>query len=320
TTDNPIGLAEYANVNFFSEDRMFPGINPFTRFPFPARTSTAIAAVPITLPSGETVTRQYYVKTGDGDTGYRLATVGFLRDYQLRLQLDPGRFDQKTALDEEVYRDYARRLVPRAVGYSTALIDYFFRGRLDVGLVDETDDPRVAGPNAWDEAFEAGALFVYAEDAAGTRTLVSSPQGVAVDGPVAPGARLPDVPLTSLPGDTPRLVAVYRGALGSERPGGSTPGAVVGQVFTPLRVEEIYRGGEHWRLRSPTLVARLPLTTAEFSRVKWGDDRDTIVARADDPPRVVVYDVMRSTGGGDVAATGAPPVVLLTERMSASLP
>jgi hypothetical protein len=320
TIENPIGLAEYANANFFSEDRTFPGVNPFTRFPFPARTGTAIAAVPITLPSGESVTRQYYVKTGDGDTGYRLATVGFLRDYQLRLQLDPGRFDQKTALDEAVYRDYARRLVPRAVGYSTALIDYFFRGRLDVGLLDESDNPRVAGTNASDEALEAGALFVYAEDAAGTRTLVSNPQGVAVEGPVAPGARLPDVPLTSLPDDAPRLVAVYRGGLGSERPSDTRPGAVVGKVFTPLRVEEIYRGGEHWMLRSPTTVAALPLTTAEFSQVKWGDDQDTIVARTDDPPRVVVYDVSRSTGGGDVATNGTPPVVLLTERTAASLP
>jgi hypothetical protein len=320
TAEEPIGLAEYANANFFSEDRTFPGINPFTRFPFPARTSTAIAALPITLPSGESVTRQYYVKTGAGDVGYRLATVGFLRDYQLRFQLDAERFDQKTALDEEVYRDYARRLVPRAVGYSTALIDYFFRGRLDVGLVDEVDDPRVTGTNASDEPLAAGALFVYAEDAAGTRTLVSSPQGVAVEGPVAPGGRLPDVPLTSVPADASRLVAVYRGGLGNERPSGATPGAVVGKVFTPLRVEELYRADEHWMLRSPTVVATLPLTTAEFSQVKWGDHQDTIVARTDDPPRVVVYDVSRTTSGGDVVATGTPPVVLLTERTSASLP
>ena len=317
TTGDPIGLAEYANANFFSEDRTFPGTNPFTRFPFPARTSIAVAALPVTLPSGETAIRQYYVKTGDGDTGYRVATVGFLRDYQLRFQLDAGRVDQKPVLDEEVYRDYARRLVPRAVGSSAALIDYFFRGRLDVGLLDDGDDPRMVGTNASDEALEAGALFVYAENAAGARTLVSSDQGVPVAGPVDPGARLPDVPLTSRPTDAQRFVAVYRGGLGRERPGSTSPGAVIGKVFTPLRVEEIYRGGDHWMVRSPSIVATLPLTTAEFSRVAWGDDQDTIVARTTD--RVVVFDVSRSTPGGDVALVGTPPVVLLTERTSASV-
>jgi len=320
TLDDPIGLAEYANANFFSEDRTFPGTNPFTRFPYPALTSATVVAVPVTLPSGETVLRQYYVKTGDGDTGYRLATVGFLRDYQRRFQLDPGRFDQKPPLDEDVYRDYARRLVPRAVGYSSALIDYFFRGRLDVGLLDEVDVPRVVGTNASDEALQTGALFVYAEDPGGTRTLVSDPQGVAVEGPVAPGARLPDVPLTSRPADAARFVAVYRGGLGSERTSGTNPGAVIGKVFTPLRVEEIYRGGEAWMLRSPTTTATLPLSTAEFSEVAWGDDQDTVVARTSDGRRVVLFEVSRATPGGDVVVAGSPPEVVLAERTSAVLP
>ena len=320
TTADPIGLAEYANANFFSEDRTFPGTNAFTRFPYPARTSATVAAVPVTLPGGDVATRQYYVKTADGDTGYRLATVGFLRDYQLRFQLDADRFDQKPPLDEAVYRDYARRLVPRAVGFSAALIDDFFRGRLDVGLLDEDDGSRVVGTNASEEALAAGSLFVYAERAAGDRTLVSSPEGIAVEGPVAPGARLPDVPLTTRPSDALRFVAVYQGGLGRERPGATTPGAVIGKVFTPLRVEEIYRGGGVWMLRSPTITVALPLTTAEFWHVAWGDDQDTIVARSESPTRVVVFDVSRTTPGGDVAVAGAPPVAVLTERTSATLP
>ena len=35
-------------------------------------------------------------------------------------------------LDSVVHRDYASRLVPRAVGYCAALVDYFFRGKLKV--------------------------------------------------------------------------------------------------------------------------------------------------------------------------------------------
>jgi hypothetical protein len=320
TTGDPIGLAEYANANFFSEDRTFPGLNPFTRFPYPALTSATIVSVPVTLPGGESVHRQYYVKTADGDTGHRLATVGFLRDYQVRFQLDPGRFDQKPALDEEVYRDYASKLLPRAVGYSTALLDYFFRGRLDVGLVDEVDDPRVVGTNASDEQLDTGTLFVYAEDATGTRTLVSDPQGVSVDTPVAPEAPLPDVPLTAAPSDARRFIAVYRGGLGTERPTSTSPGAVIAKIFAPVRVEQIYRDGANWMLRSPATIVTLPLTTAEFSDVTWGDDQNTIVARTPNLPRIVLYDVSRSTPDGEIAVSGTPPVAVVSERLSASLP
>jgi len=80
------------------------------------------------------VMRQYYKKIGDGDTGYRLATVGLLKDYMTRyfpwyMGLD------KEALDGSVYRDYAEKLIPRAVGYSSGLLKYFFRGNLQITAV-----------------------------------------------------------------------------------------------------------------------------------------------------------------------------------------
>jgi hypothetical protein len=35
-------------------------------------------------------------------------------------------------LDLECYKEYAQNLIPRAVGYSAGLLNYFFRGTLDV--------------------------------------------------------------------------------------------------------------------------------------------------------------------------------------------
>jgi hypothetical protein len=35
-------------------------------------------------------------------------------------------------LDELCHQDYAEKIVPRAVGYSAALLDYFFRGTLSI--------------------------------------------------------------------------------------------------------------------------------------------------------------------------------------------
>lgn len=142
TASPRIGLAEYTNANFFSEDRTFPeDTNPLFRFPYPARSSAIEVDHPITLGNREQVIRRYYKKQADGDTGYLLGTVGFLRDYLQRYGLDPNRFMQKPALDESVYRDYAVKLLPRAVGYSAALLDYFFRGKLEFDVRPNRENP-----------------------------------------------------------------------------------------------------------------------------------------------------------------------------------
>jgi hypothetical protein len=39
-------------------------------------------------------------------------------------------------LDKKCYADYASKLIPRAVGYSAALLDYFFRGSIEINLPD----------------------------------------------------------------------------------------------------------------------------------------------------------------------------------------
>ena len=108
TTEALIGLAEYTNANFFSEDRVFTenDLDPRVRFPFPKRSSVIEQAFDVRV-GGATVKRRYLVKSADGATGYRLATVGFLREYHQRFGLDWTRFKEAPALDEAVYRDYA---------------------------------------------------------------------------------------------------------------------------------------------------------------------------------------------------------------------
>jgi hypothetical protein len=137
-----IGLAEYSNGNFFSEDTCFVGW-----YPFPNWACVETVPYPIVDPRDplRTVSRQYYKKdptvacgeTNEGK-GYRLATVGFLKDYVLRyfpLYAQTLRGLEKPALDANVYGDYAPLLMPRAVGYSAGLLEYFFRGKLQVTAV-----------------------------------------------------------------------------------------------------------------------------------------------------------------------------------------
>jgi hypothetical protein len=223
TAESLIGLAEYTNANFFSEDRIFTenDINPQARFPFPRRSSVVEQDFDVQV-GGATVKRRYLVKSSDGATGYRLATVGFLREYHQRFNLDWTRFRESPALDEVVYRDYAERLVPRAVTYSTALIDYFFRGQMFAF----GDDLSMGIQNAGDEAMD-GTFALYYDDVGDTRHPVP---GASWALSLGPDAFVTDLRVTApsnpVPKEPGKYMLVFRGALGNE------PDAVIGKQVT----------------------------------------------------------------------------------------
>ncbi|HYB71442.1 MAG TPA: hypothetical protein VEH80_12240, partial [Candidatus Bathyarchaeia archaeon] len=177
------------------------------RFPYPRRSSTAEQDFDVRI-RNQTVKRRYVVKTGDGATGYRLAAVGFLKDYHQRFNLDWTRFREAPTLDEAVYRGYAERLLPRAVSYSSALLDYFFRGRM-IGFGDDLS-------NTSGETMD-GTFALYYDDRAEVRRPVP---GAAWTRTVAPlgvvsGLRMspPDNPPAKTPG---AYMLVFRGRLGAE--------------------------------------------------------------------------------------------------------
>jgi hypothetical protein len=133
-------MAEYANANFFSE------LTCFRNFTYPNKTTSVdVEDRDISDPRGvrSSVMRQYYIKKRDGEStpssesvmedkqGYRLATVGFLKDYITKYFPIIYRDLDSPGLDGGVYYDYAEKLIPRAVGYSAGLLEYFFRGKLD---------------------------------------------------------------------------------------------------------------------------------------------------------------------------------------------
>lgn len=214
TTEALIGLAEYTNANFLSEDRIFTenDVDPLKRFPYPNRSSVTEQDFDVNV-GGATVKRRYFVKTADGATGYRLATVGLLRDYQQRFNLDWTRFRESPALDEGVYRDYAARLVPRAVAYSAALLDYFFRGFVTAF----GNDLSFGFFNASDEAMD-GTFTLYYDDGNDVRRPVPGAQWTRA---LAPFGLVEDLSLSApsspLPKEPGKYMLVFRGALGSER-------------------------------------------------------------------------------------------------------
>ena len=134
-----IGLAEYTNSNFLSSTSIFKSsLDLWHYFPHPEKNSVVEYDEII---NGNK--RTYLRKLGEGETdgskiGYgerieHLARSGWFFKY-----LPPFTVIAQKALilDDVVYLDYAEKLLPRAVGYSAGLLDYFFRGTLEITAPD----------------------------------------------------------------------------------------------------------------------------------------------------------------------------------------
>ncbi|MBI3637207.1 MAG: hypothetical protein HY216_13520, partial [Candidatus Rokubacteria bacterium] len=235
--NSAIGLAEYTNANFFSDDTVF------AKYPFPAARSMDLGAPEVEPKTGEL--RRYFRKITDGEPLDHLAVPSALFD-----ELPEALKSRRIGLDDTVFREYAGKLLPRAVGYSAALLDYFFRGRLDLDLVNDPIDPdvvRLEGANASPENLDGGTLTLYADDAKGTRrpaaTIESGAGALLVTAEA--GAPIRSMQFRA-PADAERFVAVYRGTLGheverpSDDPALTFPGAVIGKVLGGVRVEQIF--------------------------------------------------------------------------------
>jgi len=311
-SDPALGIAEYTQGNFPSDDTLF------LDFPLPRPAALGPA---FSVPEGRG-RRVYYPKVTDGETVAHFVAEGA---WWQRLRFRSSALSD-WLLDDRIYQDYAAALLPRAVGYSAALLDYFFRGRLDVEADADPGDPStltLRGANLSPEALAEGSLALYAEGVDGRR-LPATPLGpVALTG-IAAGAPLPPARF-QVAGEPERLVAVYRGALGHETApaDGSFPGAVIGRVLGGTRVEEVFLDGDRWKLRTPRGVFPLPLTGSEFEAVTWGDAPDLLVGRTpfgpDRPNRVVAWELARHPGTVE-PATDAGGLVQLRQKSEAPLP
>ncbi len=120
TTQPAIGLAEYSNANFLSPD------NIFKVFIYPSYGS---AETNIDKSTDKNIL--YLKKTGNGENIEYLARANNFYNYL------PGDY-KKLALtlnDPKVYENYAAKLIPRAIGYSSQVLSYFFRGEIEAKLL-----------------------------------------------------------------------------------------------------------------------------------------------------------------------------------------
>jgi hypothetical protein len=165
TLDPAIGLAEFTNANFFSEDTGSGW--PFAP-PFPD-VHTLVSSTKVVSTS---ILRRYMAK-GQNDG----------------IQFDPalveGVFSQVAAAvlgvplaagqDDKVWEAEAQILVPKAVDYAQGALDYFFRGRID--FMPDPDNSNTfliknLGPDDM-----SGTFTLYYDNAAGNREPVPGTNG-----------------------------------------------------------------------------------------------------------------------------------------------
>ncbi len=299
TATSAIGVTEYANANFFSDDTVFadqkaPGDKHFA--PFPRSSDVEMWIDPANK-------RKYWrMRAGSpGESLQHLASVSKRHAWAEKagIVLSP-----KGGLDERVHEEYARRLIPRAVGYSAAVLDYFFRGRLELGFDQAAGNAgglALTLVNRSSEALGPGKLSVFYDDAAGQRHPI--PGGsIEIQGVVQPDEAI--VPALTLGPEAtlnPVIVA-YRGTLGSEA------NAVIGKVEDAIQVEEIVRGSTDWMLRTTAGVFPLGLGLAP-GRVKWGDRDNTLLTESfvlDGDRRFEAYRIRRPEGSRSVPLKADP--------------
>jgi hypothetical protein len=213
TMNDTIGAAEYSNANFFSDGTILNGT-----FPYPAW--SGLEEYDADVAPGKK--RTYLRKIGDGQhIEHAAAGMWFYK------ALPNGSKYLGLKLDQTVYSDYATLLIPRAVGYSAGLLNYFFRGKL--GYTSQTGNA-IKIINESGEGMQ-GTFSLYYDNKDGFRQQV-----VYLDKPQWENLALPaggiSEPLAfQIPPDASNVgeyMLVFQGGLGAEQE------AVVGrQVHLP---------------------------------------------------------------------------------------
>lgn len=226
-TDLTTGVAEYTNGNFLS------GGTIFRDFALPRQSSLGAETFEPEMTSEGQKFRRYWRKKGfmelggEGEAVEHFVSEGML--YETILAATGQPLIAGYRLIRRVHEDYAALLLPRAVGYSASLLNYFFRGTLNFTV-------SAGGPggqsilkikNTSSERME-GKFTLYADNSSDARSEVS---GAFFDPlTLEPGGESSERNFTP-PSDVKAYILVFEGKLGNPGPGSPVEeGAVVGKV------------------------------------------------------------------------------------------
>jgi hypothetical protein len=224
TPQNQLGLAEFVNGNFIGDRHTYREVFPLTHpyhYPYPSLfEATDIAALlqnpaangkPANDPRLGPGLRFIVRKEAQGRTVNSHGAVFYLL---LGAPTPPPGPSAGDIFDPEVLKEYHDILIPEAIKYCAGVIDYFFRGRIEVVEVvwTGTQYSITIRNESGQELATGGKFTVWKDDASGDRTQVGSQ--VALSTALANGAtRQFDFPGPEVTTPT-KFIVVYQGTIG----------------------------------------------------------------------------------------------------------
>jgi hypothetical protein len=220
------GIAEYTNANFFSDDTIFAAedlpVGDKHYFPYPKKSSTNLLdyldqnLLP-KLTVAEDVAEDigfWIAKTRDGEIIDHFVKPGYLARAIYDVSGVTRLFQRHFYCDEKCHEEYAQKLIPRAVGYSAALVDYFFRGVLTLEQAETDSDYVLVNQTA--EAMD-GAFELYYDSTADERRLLwQSTLALGANGSGTHRSNPLDFPMQDDAQNPGEYVLVFSGRLGAE--------------------------------------------------------------------------------------------------------
>lgn len=255
-----LGLSEFSNGNFLSEDRLYTELFPWT-FPYPSlststnfdtlKTNPTDGVRQVILRDGTSANRIMISKTADGISVTNHAALSFLGYKTLKTL---GKVDALgvSIADEMVLSEYHSILIPKAVSYSGGLIDYYFRGKLKIKLTWDEGQSRykLSITNASSQKFKGGAFTLYSDDQNGNRSTVvlnmanpwSSESTLETDASVEATFQAPS-------GTVAGYMLVYKGTIGTDS-GGDAADPIDDGIAIAAHELKILRFNIKWDLKS----------------------------------------------------------------------
>lgn len=219
------GLAEFTSYNFFSEETIFTedylmDWNPFNDkhyFPHPRKEFTNAQLIEQIAEDGG-LDRVYYIK---GYQSERLAAYSFFWDNSRFIPTASWLYN----LDDAVYKNYASILIPKAISYSAGLLNYFFRGKINM-TPDQNSSGQYVIKNEYNE-YMSGLFSLYYDDTGDNRRFVAS-WSLSINANSHSSTVTFTPPTYPEPKQKGTYILAFQGRLGNES------GAVVGRAGIPL--------------------------------------------------------------------------------------
>lgn len=227
TVSNLAGVSEFTSANFLSDDNMDPwdaSVHPESPYP-----------------NGlDMVSNPDYVDTSTGRHYWRLSRPGLdISHFLLKSATAPSGgtlvSHGPVAFDDAVFSDYSEKLIPRAIGYSAALIKYFFRGSISIEVMGSEE---INIKNSADEDMEGEFSLFYSATDGNTHPVPNASMSISLAvNQVYSGFHFTEPTDMSEPG---KYLLVFKGRLGAETPPSSDWGAVVAKTFETISISKKY--------------------------------------------------------------------------------